>query len=654
MGLVAIVVIVGWIASVCLHEFGHAIVAYWGGDTSVKDKGYLTFNPTKYIDPQMSLVLPVIFLLLGGIALPGAAVYIDHAALRNRLWRSAVSAAGPFASAIAALILSIPFWFGVPAGVDLQWLMSTRSPSSELWAALALLVFLNIYMTFLNSLPIPPLDGFGVVRPWLPPHLQAQANKIGRYGIVILFGLIFFVPPFGEFLFGTSFAIIRTLGIPGNAIGIGYNSFRASSVPIVVVAIALFLIYQRWLKPAHKRYTDQGYHLLQKGRHEAALSKFEAAIAHQSNHYDAIYGKGLALEHLERPDEALETYEVAIALDPSHLAAYQRQADILTHHHRTDEAIACHRKMAALEPDNQNHEVAALFLAGQYEEAIAVYDQVLKQDDTIAEIWLNKAFCYSQLNDLENTLSALTHAIELDGKMRQTARTASGLTHFQEHPQVQALLVNLKPKALPLRQRQYLDHCQDLLHKPHYLEALEDLEQAIALKPDFYEAHYLRGLALECLERYDEAIDGYGEAIALEPDRLASYRRRSRLLTDYGRNRAGWRKDVVAYYEKSLEHHPKNRFNQAAVLFFSEQYEEALAIYNTILETKPKSAFAWHNKACCHSHLGELEQVVQSLERAIALSSTEKVLAQTDPDLAKFRNSPQLQALLVSECDRVQ
>ncbi|MFQ3628339.1 MAG: site-2 protease family protein, partial [Cyanobacteriota bacterium] len=47
MFIVALFVFVVWIASVCLHEFGHALVAYWGGDRSVKEKGYLTLNPLK-------------------------------------------------------------------------------------------------------------------------------------------------------------------------------------------------------------------------------------------------------------------------------------------------------------------------------------------------------------------------------------------------------------------------------------------------------------------------------------------------------------------------------------------------------------------------------------------------------------------------------
>src|SRR6267143_6454520 len=71
------------IFSVCLHEFGHAIVAYYGGDTSVLEKGYLTFNPLIYTHPVYSLLLPVLFMMLGGIGLPGGAVYIERDRLRS-------------------------------------------------------------------------------------------------------------------------------------------------------------------------------------------------------------------------------------------------------------------------------------------------------------------------------------------------------------------------------------------------------------------------------------------------------------------------------------------------------------------------------------------------------------------------------------------
>lgn len=104
----SLIVCIGWIFALCIHEFCHAVVAYAGGDKSVKDKGYLTLNPIKYTDPGLTLVIPIIMLMLGGIALPGAAVYIDRSALRNRFWNSAVSAAGPFGSAVMIFVYASP------------------------------------------------------------------------------------------------------------------------------------------------------------------------------------------------------------------------------------------------------------------------------------------------------------------------------------------------------------------------------------------------------------------------------------------------------------------------------------------------------------------------------------------------------------------
>lgn len=73
-----VLVLGGWTVSLCLHEFGHAVTAYRGGDTSVAAKGYLTLDVRRYTDPGMSLVLPLIILLIGGLPLPGGAVWINQ------------------------------------------------------------------------------------------------------------------------------------------------------------------------------------------------------------------------------------------------------------------------------------------------------------------------------------------------------------------------------------------------------------------------------------------------------------------------------------------------------------------------------------------------------------------------------------------------
>src|SRR3970040_1656278 len=102
-----LVVLIGWIFSLCLHEFSHALVAYYGGDNTVKEKGYLTFTPLKYTHPVFSLLMPIIFLLMGGIGLPGGAVYIERWRLRGPKWETAVSLAGPLSNALLALMLGL-------------------------------------------------------------------------------------------------------------------------------------------------------------------------------------------------------------------------------------------------------------------------------------------------------------------------------------------------------------------------------------------------------------------------------------------------------------------------------------------------------------------------------------------------------------------
>src|SRR6185295_17228057 len=88
-------VIIGWIMSVVLHEFAHGLVGYLGGDYTIRERGGLTLNPLQYIHPVFSLLLPILFLLMGGVPLPGGVTYIRRELMRGKLWDAAVSAAGP-------------------------------------------------------------------------------------------------------------------------------------------------------------------------------------------------------------------------------------------------------------------------------------------------------------------------------------------------------------------------------------------------------------------------------------------------------------------------------------------------------------------------------------------------------------------------------
>lgn len=174
-----VIVIGGWIISLTLHEFAHALVAYFGGDHTVVEKGYLSMNPLKYTHPLVSIFIPLVILLAGGIGLPGGAVYIERHRLRSKWWGSAVSAAGPFANLICAIVFSAPFWLGLVTPEQL----STRG---NLWYPLAALVFIQVTAIMLNLLPIPPLDGFGIIEPLLPEDIAASLRPMGIITLLLI------------------------------------------------------------------------------------------------------------------------------------------------------------------------------------------------------------------------------------------------------------------------------------------------------------------------------------------------------------------------------------------------------------------------------------------------------------------------------------
>jgi Zn-dependent protease len=216
---VILFVVAGWVVSLSVHEFGHALVAYLGGDRSVVAAGYLTLNPLRYTNILLSIVMPVVFLLLGGIALPGGAVYIDRAALRSRWWDTAVSLAGPLGTLICTVLVAIPF---VLPGHE-TWVTQANVTFFE---ALAFLGFVQVFALLLNLVPIPGLDGFGAIRPWLSYAVQASANRIGYFGILIVFALLWYVPPVRDTFFLTIFQITDHLGIPAGLIVSGSAHMR--------------------------------------------------------------------------------------------------------------------------------------------------------------------------------------------------------------------------------------------------------------------------------------------------------------------------------------------------------------------------------------------------------------------------------------------
>ncbi|HCT77911.1 MAG TPA: site-2 protease family protein [Micromonosporaceae bacterium] len=217
---VFVFVLSGWLVTLCLHEFSHALTAHRSGDDTVAAKGYLRLDPRRYGHWLLTLVLPLFFLVIGGLPLPGGAVLIETHRLRNRFRDALVSAAGPAVNIVAAAILLI-----VVSVFGPFWIDNLSQPHAAFWAALTFLAYLQVATAILNLIPMPGLDGYGMIEPYLAASTRRIGNKIKPFGVIALFVLLY-LPPVRDAFGGACTWFLDVSGAPVNGDYFGYRLFQ--------------------------------------------------------------------------------------------------------------------------------------------------------------------------------------------------------------------------------------------------------------------------------------------------------------------------------------------------------------------------------------------------------------------------------------------
>jgi Zn-dependent protease len=180
------------IFSIVLHEVAHGWVARREGDPTAAMLGRLTLNPVSHVDPIGSVLVP------GLLALTGAPIlgWAKPVPVNPRNFRDykkgdiLVSLAGVTVN----LLLAFVFAFVL---VLLVWANRLAPGLGATWQILVGMaqygITINLVLVLFNLLPIPPLDGSHVFYHLLPPELAVRYRELGRYGMLILFALLFFV-----------------------------------------------------------------------------------------------------------------------------------------------------------------------------------------------------------------------------------------------------------------------------------------------------------------------------------------------------------------------------------------------------------------------------------------------------------------------------
>ncbi len=229
-------------------------------------------------------------------------------------------------------------------------------------------------------------------------------------------------------------------------------------------------------KHKHTVFYNKGTSLSKLGRYEESISTYDAALAIQSNYPEALYNKGTSLVNLGRYEEAITAYDViksvkyealnnkGYALDElgqyeKAITAYDDALNINPNQHEAlnnkgcaldelgchEEAIAAYDAALALKPDKYEalyNKGISLVNLGRYKEAIAAYDAALAIQPDNASTWYNKACSYALSKQLEDALTCLQKAIELDstGECSEMAKTDTDFDGIRDSPQFRALI----------------------------------------------------------------------------------------------------------------------------------------------------------------------------------------------------------------------
>jgi Zn-dependent protease len=174
-----IALIPAFIIGFTVHEFSHAWVADRLGDPTPRYQGRLTLNPMAHLDP-----LGTIMLIIGGFGW-GKPVEINPVKFTRKVSMRTgdllVSIAGPLSNLILAFIFSFV----------LVAFNSSSYYSADVYPIFYNLVWINLVLFAFNLLPVPPLDGFHVLRDILPRKYDRTMDQIEQYGYVLLLFIVF-------------------------------------------------------------------------------------------------------------------------------------------------------------------------------------------------------------------------------------------------------------------------------------------------------------------------------------------------------------------------------------------------------------------------------------------------------------------------------
>ena len=166
---------VALLVALTCHEAAHSFVAWKLGDPTAYRRGQVTLDPVAHIrrEPFGTVIMPILSFILAGWMIGWAsAPYDPHWARHNRRSAALMALAGPVANLILVVIAGLAIRAGIllgvfhaPESISFEQVTEAASPgfANSASVAISIVFSLNLILFVFNLIPLPPLDGSGVV-----------------------------------------------------------------------------------------------------------------------------------------------------------------------------------------------------------------------------------------------------------------------------------------------------------------------------------------------------------------------------------------------------------------------------------------------------------------------------------------------------------
>jgi tetratricopeptide (TPR) repeat protein/Zn-dependent protease len=636
---VPILVILGWLLGRFWHELGHTIAVYFAVRPAVRQFLRINFNPFYYSDWLQTWAVPGIMLLMAQMPLPGKTLAVRSTYLRTPRSASWIAAAGPIATLLLIIGLSLLNAVWPAAGLVREVLRSWLLFETIAWQ--------------LSLLPLPGLDGYAIVAPWLPQKVQRTLNPWQEHGAWIWLPLL--VP------YAIQRSVLMITRVEAWDAGVPFRWF-------LIIAVAGWLTVRKLRQ--HPRAgllldvdrptesdasVDEPPQTDRTARWEHDLAVISATIADnpaKTSPYLWLRQANM-LERLGRQNEILAVYDRALQYQPTSAVLWRERGLFLAEQQQFDQALENYTRSRDLNPsdaDNLHYQGDALLELRDYETAIASYDRVLEKSPDFSHIWADRGYALFQLGQYPAARQSLEKALSLRRNDSYAwywqARTLQSMNDLTN-----AVIAAKTGLAYDSKGQGLAGLTVDLLEQlREYDQALEIFDQFLASRQDAWRVAISRASILIQAGRFSEALTQLRSIDS--PQELPRLCLRSRLLYqagDYelalvdaelalaqmpqsivalelkGQSLAALQREeaAIAVYQELLELRPEMfwvRVNLGLLYSYRQQYEAAQATYAMVLDQRPEDVDVLYLQVLMMLQLEQNDAAKQMLDRLLTIN----------------------------------